>query len=112
MLKSSWPVAEADNKLEGNWEAVLRVQLRKLVESGKLVKPAGKGTYKLGEALKKSPKKKAVSICDPFCRQLPLQDSDRSPSDIRLAPSDGLCYARLTFFVHLAGPQEEGNSHR
>lgn len=56
-------VAGDGNKLEGNWEAVLRTQLRNLVQSGKLVKPAGKGTYKLGEALKKSPKKKVVSNC-------------------------------------------------
>ena len=53
--------AEADNKLPDNWKAVLRVQLRNLVKSGKLVKPPGKNAYKLGESLKKAPKKKAVS---------------------------------------------------
>ena len=53
--------AEADNKLPANWKTVLRVQLRNLVKSGKLVKPPGKNAYKLGESLKKAPKKKAVS---------------------------------------------------
>lgn len=53
--------AAADNKLTGNWETQLKLQLKNLTKSGKLVKPAGKNTYKLGEALKKDPKKKAVS---------------------------------------------------
>ena len=52
--------AAADNKLSGNWEAILKLQLRNLTKAGKLVKPAGKNTYKLGEALKKAPKKKPV----------------------------------------------------
>ena len=63
--------AEADNKLPANWKAVLRVQLRNLVKSGKLVKPPGKNAYKLGESLKKAPKKKAVSnpaTCTAFRR--------------------------------------------
>ena len=54
-------LAEADNKLPANWENVLKVQLRNLVKSGKLVRPAGHATYKLGDALKKAPKKKTVS---------------------------------------------------
>jgi len=53
--------AAADNKLSGNWESILKLQLRNLTKAGKLVKPAGKNTYKLGEALKKAPKKKPVS---------------------------------------------------
>lgn len=57
----SFTRAEADNKLPANWKAVLRVQLKNLVASGKLVKPPGKNAYKLGESLKKAPKKKAVS---------------------------------------------------
>ena len=53
--------AGADNKLSGNWESILKLQLRNLTKAGKLVKPAGKNTYKLGEALKKASKKKPVS---------------------------------------------------
>lgn len=53
--------AAADNKLSGNWESILKLQLRNLTKAGKLVKPAGKNTYKLGEVLKKAPKKKPVS---------------------------------------------------
>ena len=67
VFDGDYSCAEADNKLPANWKAVLRVQLRNLVKSGKLVKPAGKNTYKLGESLKKAPKKKAVRIlgCQP-----------------------------------------------
>ena len=57
----SLAAAAADNKLPGNWESIFELQLKILTKAGKLVKPAGKNAYKLGEALK-APKKKAVSI--------------------------------------------------
>lgn len=47
-----------DNKLSGsNFESNLKQSLKRLVAQGKLVKPAGKNSYKLGESLKKAPKK-------------------------------------------------------
>ena len=42
-------------KLPGNYKKILSTQLKNLVASGKLVKV--KASYKLGEALKKAPKK-------------------------------------------------------
>ena len=42
-------------KLPGNFKKILSTQLKNLVKSGKLVKV--KASYKLGEALKKAPKK-------------------------------------------------------
>ena len=45
-------------KLPGNFKKILSTQLKNLVKSGKLVKV--KASYKLGEALKKAPKKPRV----------------------------------------------------
>ena len=42
-------------KLPGNFKKILSTQLKNLVKSGKLLKV--KASYKLGEALKKAPKK-------------------------------------------------------
>ena len=80
----SFAAAAADNKLSGNWESILKLQLRNLTKAGKLVKPAGKNTYKLGEALKKAPKKKPVSIeCLDFLVELPSSSlSFRLPASL------------------------------
>jgi histone H1/5 len=45
--------------LPANWEKVLSMSLKRLTASGKLLKV--KASYKLGEALKKEPKKKAAA---------------------------------------------------
>ncbi|KAA6424632.1 MAG: histone H1 [Trebouxia sp. A1-2] len=89
----------ADNKLSGNWESVLKLQLRNLTKAGKLVKPAGKNTYKLGEALKKAPKKKSLSVFSTSC----LFD--------RPAALDPHTSLHPTTHLSSVGPQE-GNSHQ
>ena len=90
MSDGSHARAEADNKLPANWKAVLRVQLRNLVKSGKLVKPPGKNAYKLGEPLKKAPKKKAVSNFAPADRLTTNQRPDPT-----LGFPGGLCFCLL-----------------
>ena len=106
-VDQAFVAAGADNKLTGNWESHLKQQLKSLIKSGKLVKPAGKNTYKLGEALKKAPKKKAVSILNSSA----IVDLlfDLSPSCPMLCPS--LRSTLLTFHSLFAGPKE-GNSHK
>lgn len=58
VLISTLAVLGEDYKLSGpNFDSNIKQSLKRSVTAGKLVKPPGKNSYKLGEALKKASKK-------------------------------------------------------
>ena len=73
---------EANYKLPDNFKKVLSNQLKKLAAEGKLVKV--KASYKLGDALKKAPKKpkakvrRGTSVCFFVCGKDTIKKNSRA----------------------------------